>query len=172
MRKGVEAQTVEEKGMNQQVWKVVISAAACVLGLVAAFTVLFLVPTASMAVGMATSLLPTDHPPVLIAALQSTPFEEQPATLVSPREGSAIPLYIRPAPNQQPVGYGISGDSVTITDQFGDYLMEDDPSATWSHIRLNNAPYTEGWLRGRFLSMDNSEQDSVEQKSLEEAQAP
>lgn len=86
--------------------------------------------------------------------LQDTQFQEQPATLVGPRTDSAVALYIRPAPNQQPVGYGMSGDPVTVTDQFGDYLMEDDPSATWSHIRLEKPPYTEGWLRGKFLSME------------------
>jgi len=120
-----------------------------------AIALLFPFPTASWA---------ADLPSATIAALQSAPFEEQPATLISPREGAAIPLYIRPAPNQQPVGYGISGDPVTITDQFGDYLMEDDPGATWSHIRLNNAPYTEGWLRGRFLSMETPEQRMPEQE--------
>lgn len=93
--------------------------------------------------------------------LQANQFEEQPATLVGPRADAAIALYIRPAPNQQPVGYGMSGDPVTITDQFGDYLMEDDPSATWSHIRLEKPPYTEGWLRGRFLSTEQS--GSIEQ---------
>ena len=95
-----------------------------------------------------------------MADLQSTQFKEQPATLVSPRENSAVALYIRPAPNQQPVGYGMSGDAVTVTDQFGDYLMEDDPSATWSHIRLEKPPYTEGWLRGRFLTMQPAEPQS------------
>ena len=93
----------------------------------------------------------------LLANLQASQFTEQPATLVGPRENSAIALYIRPAPNQQPVGYGMTGDAVTVTDQFGDYLMEDDPSATWSHIRLEKPPYTEGWLRGRFLAMQPAE---------------
>lgn len=90
---------------------------------------------------------------IRLADLQMPRFTERSATLVSPRENSAIALYIRPAPNQQPVGYGMSGDAVTVTDQFGDYLMEDDPSATWSRIRLEKPPYTEGWLRGRFLSI-------------------
>ncbi|MEO1621538.1 MAG: hypothetical protein AAFU53_10975 [Cyanobacteria bacterium J06632_3] len=85
--------------------------------------------------------------------LQTGQFQERSATLIGPREDAPIALYIRPAPNQQPVGYGISGDPVTVFDQFGDFLMEDDPSATWSHIRLEKAPYTEGWLRGRFLSI-------------------
>ena len=99
-----------------------------------------------------------------IADLQIPQFAERAATLVGPRDNYAIPFYIRPAPNQQPVGYGMSGDAVTVTDQFGDYLMEDDPSATWSHIRLEKAPYTEGWLRGRFLSMQ-TEDSSTEANS-------
>jgi len=98
--------------------------------------------------------------PSWATGLQTGQFPEQSAILVGPREDAPIALYIRPAPNQQPVGYGISGDPVTIFDQFGDFLMEDDPSATWSHIRLEKAPYTEGWLRGKFLAIPPSEQPS------------
>ncbi|MEM6597633.1 MAG: hypothetical protein AAF635_05600 [Cyanobacteria bacterium P01_C01_bin.69] len=139
------------KIITHQTWKQRIKRASChsitlAMCIVTALTILLTAPAASLA-----AIQSPAQSPALLAALQTTPFKEQPATLTSPREGAAIPLYIRPAPNQQPVGYGISGDPVTITDQFGDYLMEDDPSATWSHIRLNNAPYTEGWLRGRFL---------------------
>lgn len=149
---------------HQPIWTKAINAAARAISISAihisaisialAITILLAAPTDSLATTTPTA----SHPPTLIAALQSTPFEELPATLISPRKGAAIPVYIRPAPNQQPVGYGLSGDPVTVTDQFGDYLMEDDPSATWSHIRLNNAPYTEGWLRGRFLTIDTPEE--------------
>ncbi len=145
--------TVIEKA-NRQVGGKIISVTVRTLsihliGITIAIAFLLAAPTTSLATGLPTNL---------VAALPSVPFEERSATLTSPREGAPIALYIRPAPNQQPVGYGISGDRVTVTDQFGDYLMEDDPSATWSHIRLNNAPYTEGWLRGRFLSLEAVDQ--------------
>ena len=160
---------------DQQIWKKVtlvidwrgtVSWLSAVFRLVVSFSILLvLFPYDSVSAGMVPgqSYLPSAP----IAALQSTPFKERSATLIGPREDAPIALYIRPAPNQQPVGYGISGDPVTITDQFGDYLMGDDPSATWSHVRLNNPPYTEGWLRGRFLSAD-SPADAVDLETSEE----
>ncbi len=117
------------------------------------FSGVFLYSDAAMAKPFPTKIISPSFDIVGISDLQASQFTEHPAILVGPRENFAIALYIRPAPNQQPVGYGMSGDAVTVTDQFGDYLMEDDPSATWSHIRLEKPPYTEGWLRGRFLSM-------------------
>lgn len=78
---------------------------------------------------------------------------EQTATLVSPRSDAPISIALRPAPNQPNVGYGISGHTVTVLEQVGDYLAFDDPNATWCHIRLEDKPYTEGWIQGKFLSI-------------------
>ncbi|MEO0434712.1 MAG: hypothetical protein AAF151_23770 [Cyanobacteria bacterium J06656_5] len=85
--------------------------------------------------------------------LQDNQSINQAAILVGPREKSPIPIYLRPAPNQPNVGYGINGDAVTVTEQMASFLPEADPSTTWNHIRLDNEPYTEGWVQGRFLSM-------------------
>ena len=51
------------------------------------------------------------------------------------------------------MGYGIGGQTVTVLEQVGDYLDFDDPSATWCHIRLDEKPFTEGWVQGKFLAM-------------------
>ncbi|MEM9487373.1 MAG: hypothetical protein AAGA83_27215 [Cyanobacteria bacterium P01_F01_bin.116] len=77
----------------------------------------------------------------------------QPATLVGPKEKAPIPLYLRPAPNQPNVGYGINGDLVTVMEQLASFLPEADQSTAWNHIRLEHEPYTEGWVQGKFLSM-------------------
>ena len=87
------------------------------------------------------------------ASLSDSKVPEQPATLTGPRTDAPIPIYLRPAANQPNVGYGSNGDAVSILEEVGDYLMEGDRAATWSHIRLENAPYTEGWVRGTFLSI-------------------
>ncbi len=77
------------------------------------------------------------------------------ATLTGPRVDAPIPLSLRPAANQPNVGYGMNGDSVTVLEQLASFLPEADPSTTWSHVRLNDEPYTEGWVQGRFLSMND-----------------
>lgn len=81
---------------------------------------------------------------------------DQPATLVGPREKVPIPLYLRPAPNQPNVGYGINGDAVTVMEQLASFLPEADRDTAWNHIRLEHEPYTEGWVQGKFLSMAES----------------
>ena len=78
----------------------------------------------------------------------------QPATLVGPRAKAPIPLYLRPAPNQPNVGYGINGDGVTVIEQLASFLPEANEDTAWNHIRLNHEPYTEGWVQGKFLAME------------------
>ncbi len=81
---------------------------------------------------------------------------EQSAIMVSPKADAPIAIALRPAPNQPSVGYGVGGQTVTVLEQVGDYLAFDDPSATWCHIRLDEKPYTEGWVQGKFLSISTT----------------
>ena len=88
-------------------------------------------------------------------ALQSSQFIEKPAVLTGPKEGAPIPLYIRPAANQPPVGYGDYGSTVTVIEQVASFLPEADQNSAWNHIRLEDKAHTEGWVQGRFLEMTN-----------------
>ena len=81
---------------------------------------------------------------------------DQPATLVSPQAKTTIPLYLRPAPNQPNVGYGINGDPVTVMEQLASFLPEADQDTAWNHIRLEHEPFTEGWVQGKFLSFSET----------------
>lgn len=92
-------------------------------------------------------------PPALANNLPNGQFTEQPATLVGPQPDTPIPLYLRPAANQPNVGYGINGSAVTITEQVASFLPEADQNSAWNHIRLDQPPYTEGWVQGRFLEL-------------------
>ena len=84
---------------------------------------------------------------------------EQPAVLVSPKQKTPVPIYLRPAPNQPNVGYGPDGAAVTVLEQAGDYFGDSDPQTTWNHIRLDSPPYTEGWLQGKYLSFPGETKD-------------
>ena len=86
--------------------------------------------------------------------LQGSQQIEQSATLVGPRAKAPIPIYLRPAPNQPNVGYGIRGDAVTVMERLASFLPEADESNAWNHIRLEHEPYTEGWVQGKFLLME------------------
>ncbi|MEL6161256.1 MAG: hypothetical protein AAFQ40_04355 [Cyanobacteria bacterium J06623_5] len=88
--------------------------------------------------------------------LLGNPITEQKATLTGPRTEAPIPLYLRPAANQPNVGYGINGSSVTVLEQLASFLPEADQASTWNHIRLDEPPYTEGWVQGRFLAVSQS----------------
>ncbi|MGB5916444.1 MAG: hypothetical protein WBG63_16390 [Phormidesmis sp.] len=108
------------------------------IALTIAIALIFTAPTASWAV------------------LQSSQFIEKPATLIGPRADSPIPLYLRPAANQPSVGYGTNGSAVTVLEQIASFLPEADQAAAWNHVRLENPPYTEGWIQGRFLSFSTT----------------
>lgn len=89
--------------------------------------------------------------PAMAIDLQDNQLTDQPATLVGPRADAPVPLYLRPAANQPSVGYGMAGSAVTVLEQVASFLPEADQDAAWNHIRLDDAPYTEGWVQGRFL---------------------
>lgn len=122
---------------NQRLINVIVS--------VATFLMIVLLPTSSWA---------TD-----ILGSQAV---DQSATLVGPRAKAPIPLYLRPAPNQPNVGYGINGDAVTVTERLASFLPEADENTAWNHIRLNNEPYTEGWVQGKFLAVDKTDMEEQE----------
>ncbi|MEL6471256.1 MAG: hypothetical protein AAFQ74_16140 [Cyanobacteria bacterium J06623_4] len=87
------------------------------------------------------------------AGLPGNSIVVQKATLTGPRAEAPIPLYLRPAANQPNVGYGVYGSSVTVLEQLASFLPEADQASTWNHIRLDEPPYTEGWVQGRFLAL-------------------
>ncbi|MEM1256827.1 MAG: hypothetical protein AAGI69_30730 [Cyanobacteria bacterium P01_H01_bin.21] len=99
------------------------------------------------------------------AELQGSQQIEQVATLVGPRAKAPIPIYLRPAPNQPNVGYGINGDVVTVMERLASFLPEADESSDWNHIRLEHEPYTEGWVQGKFLLMEKSDTREYEESS-------
>lgn len=81
---------------------------------------------------------------------------DQAATLTGPRTDAPVPLYLRPAANQPNVGYGMSGDAVTVMEQLASFLPEADASTAWNHVRLQVEPFTEGWVQGKFLLLDEA----------------
>lgn len=118
------------------------------------WAVAFVMPVASYAVGLPTGSV-----------------SEQSAVLVGPKSDSPVPLYLRPAANQPSVGYGTTGRSVTVLEQIASFLPEADQGSAWNHVRLDDAPYTEGWIQGRFLAIEadvQSGDEIAERKTTED----
>lgn len=79
----------------------------------------------------------------------------QPATLVGPEPDTPIAIYPKPATRPGPVGYGISGDGVTVIEQVGS-----NQGITWDAVRFDNPPYAEGWVQAEFVSMPTAASQS------------
>ena len=107
-------------------------------------------------VAIAFSVLLLLAPPSFASSFSDSGGVEQAAVFVDLNGEQSIPIYLRPAPNQPTVGYGVSGNPVTVLDQVGDYLAFDDPQATWCHIRIEVKPYLEGWTQAKYLEIFES----------------
>ena len=73
---------------------------------------------------------------------------EQTARLIAPEPDDKITVYLRPEAGKAKVGYGVSGDTVTILEQ-----LSDNQSVIWHHIRFETPPYAEGWVQDSFVAL-------------------
>ena len=76
-------------------------------------------------------------------------------TLTAPSPNFEISLYPKPDPKLERLGYGLSGDRVTILQQ-----MASNPNLSWYRVKFNNSPDVEGWIKGDYLIFINQENDS------------
>ena len=77
---------------------------------------------------------------------------ERPAALVSSKPNARIAIYLRPDEEENRVGYGIDGDSVTVIEQ-----TSDNQNKVWNHIRFDNPPYAEGWVPETSVALKSAE---------------
>ena len=73
---------------------------------------------------------------------------EQTARLIAPEPDDKITVYLRPEAGKAKVGYGVSGDTVTVLEQ-----VSDNQSVIWHHIRFETPPYAEGWVQDSFVAL-------------------
>ena len=72
----------------------------------------------------------------------------QPAQLMAPDPQTQIAIYPKPDAGLRRVGYGISGDAVTILERIGGHQ-----SVAWNRIRFEQPPHAEGWVQAEFVSL-------------------
>lgn len=85
-------------------------------------------------------ILPTSF--VFAAGNQNNQAMNKSALLVASEPNARINIYPKPNTHNHRIGYGLSGDRVTVLEQVGS-----NEGYTWNHIRFDNSPYLEGWVR-------------------------
>jgi hypothetical protein len=88
---------------------------------------------------------------------QSNQGMHQPAQLVGPNPNFKIGVYARPEMQQKCIGYGFSGDRVTVLEQVGS-----NEGYTWDYIQFEPDSTMKGWVREDFITL----QETSSQKSL------
>jgi len=81
-------------------------------------------------------------------AFQSNQDLNQPATLVAPDPNFSIKIYDQPALGKKELGYGLSGDAVTVLQQVGS-----NNSQSWYLVKFDNEAKTEGWVSENYISV-------------------
>ena len=84
---------------------------------------------------------------ILAADNQSNQSMHQSALLVAPDPRDRISVYPQPNTRHRRVGYGMSGDQVTILEQVGS-----NDGYTWNYVKFDAPPYLKGWIREDAIS--------------------
>lgn len=94
---------------------------------------------------------------VLAEGNQSNQGMHQPAQLVGPNPNFEIGVYARPGMQQKLIGYGFSGDRVTVLEQVGS-----NEGYIWDYIQFEPDSTMKGWVREDFIKLqDTSSQESL-----------
>lgn len=93
------------------------------------------------------------------AGASSNQAINQAASLVAPEPDAKITIYRQPEANRQRVGYGVSGDTVTVLEQ-----VSDNQSVIWNHVRFDDEAAAEGWVQSKFLSLTATDRPSQRQQ--------
>lgn len=94
------------------------------------------------------------------AGAQGNQAIDQPATLIGPEPDTQIAIYPKPTTRLGPLGYGISGDSITVLEQVGS-----NQGIPWDAVRFNNPPYAQGWVQAEFVSLPTAAENGSNQKA-------
>ncbi|MEG3436697.1 SH3 domain-containing protein [Pannus brasiliensis CCIBt3594] len=88
----------------------------------------------------------------LAAGNQSNQGIDRPATLTADSPNFEISVYPKPDTKLDRLGYGLSGDGVTILEQMGV-----NRGFSWYRVRFDNTAKTEGWIQGQYLTFLNTD---------------
>lgn len=98
--------------------------------------------------------------PVFAAGNQSNQAMNQPAMLFAPDPDLQISIYPKPDSHQRRIGYGLSGDPVTVLEQVGS-----NAGYTWNYIQFDPPSQLEGWVQQDFIALQATPDRSVLNKT-------
>lgn len=81
---------------------------------------------------------------------QSNQGMHQPAQLIGPNPNFEIRVYAHPGLEQKRIGYGVSGDRVTVLEQVGS-----NEGYTWNYIQFEPDSTVKGWVREDFIAFQD-----------------
>jgi len=88
------------------------------------------------------------------AGNQSNQDINQPAMLIAPNPEFKIKIYPKPDTTKHQIGYGLSGDRVTVIEQVGS-----NEGFTWNYVRFDDLSHVNGWIREDFVNFQESGED-------------
>jgi hypothetical protein len=86
------------------------------------------------------------------ARSQSNQDINQPAMLIAPNPEFQIDVYPKPGTEKRRIGYGMSGDGVTVIEQVGS-----NEGYMWDYVRFDRPPHLEGWIREEFVAWQEND---------------
>jgi hypothetical protein len=104
--------------------------------------------------------------PAIAAGNQSNQGMRRSAMLVAPDLKTKISVYPEPTTKKRRVGFGKSGDRVTVVEQVGS-----NDGYTWNRVQFEASPDSEGWVRGDFVALQDrpSPQSGSQQAGIQQA---
>ncbi|HEY9626758.1 MAG TPA: SH3 domain-containing protein [Coleofasciculaceae cyanobacterium] len=84
----------------------------------------------------------------------------QPALLFAVEPDFEVNVYSKPSIRDRRIGYGLSGDRITLLRQIGS-----NEGSTWDYVRFNNPPNVEGWIPGEFVAIQEAQPGQSSAKS-------
>ncbi|MBI4783055.1 MAG: SH3 domain-containing protein [Oscillatoriophycideae cyanobacterium NC_groundwater_1537_Pr4_S-0.65um_50_18] len=84
----------------------------------------------------------------------------RPALLFAVEPESKVNVYAKPSNRDRRIGYGLSGDRVTLLRQVGS-----NEGSTWDYVRFDNPPNVEGWVQEKFVAVQEAQSGQSSAKS-------
>ncbi|MBD2460953.1 hypothetical protein H6G89_07840 [Oscillatoria sp. FACHB-1407] len=109
---------------------------------------------------IASLLIFMSSPSALASDSFSNQAMHQSALLIAPDPDAQINVYPRPDTRKRRVGYGMSGDRVTVLEQVGS-----NEGLTWNRVEFEAAPHLKGWVREDFIRLRQSSDRPDSQQS-------
>lgn len=96
--------------------------------------------------------------PAVADGNQSNQGMHRSAQITAPEPSFQVNVYPKPDQSKQRVGYGSSGDQITVLEQ-----VSSNEGETWNHVQFSDSPNLEGWVQEKYISFQTRSVNSFDQ---------